>query len=143
MKSRIFSSKHLKTISKGQIWIPAFITLGFLLAFPVAALVKLGTWRNMEYTSAQISVLYNHLWRDGLAATGMIVAVIAALMNSINEFIYLYSGKKTDFYHGLPMKRSEMFIERVVTGLIYYVIPYVVMEFLMICIGAARGFFTL
>lgn len=143
MKSRIFSSNHLKTISKGQIWIPAFITLGFLLAFPVAALVKLGTWRNMEYTSAQISVLYNHLWRDGLAVTGMIVAVIAALMNSINEFIYLYSGKKTDFYHGLPMKRSEMFIERVVTGLIYYVIPYVVMEFLMICIGAARGFFTL
>ena len=26
MKSRIFSSKHLKTISKGQIWIPAFIS---------------------------------------------------------------------------------------------------------------------
>ena len=35
MKSRIFSFKHLKTISKGQSWIPAFITLGFLLAFPV------------------------------------------------------------------------------------------------------------
>ena len=143
MKSRIFSSKYIKTISKGQAWIPAFITLGFLLAFPVAALVKLGTWRNVEYTTAQISVLYNHLWRDGLVMTGMVVAVIAALMNSINEFIYLYSGKKTDFYHGLPMKRSEMFAGRVVTGLIYYVIPYVVMEFFMICIGAARGFFSL
>lgn len=34
MKSRIFSSKYIKTISKGQIWIPAFIALGFLLAFP-------------------------------------------------------------------------------------------------------------
>ena len=39
MKSRIFSSKHLKTISKGQSWIPAFITLGFLLAFPVTGMV--------------------------------------------------------------------------------------------------------
>lgn len=143
MRSRIFSYKHIKTISKGQAWIPAFIALGFLLAFPVAALVKLGTWRTMEYTAAQISVLYNHLWRDGLVMTGMIVAVIAALMNSINEFIYLYSGKKTDFYHGLPMKRSEMFAERVVTGLIYYAVPYVIMEFFMICIGAARGFFSL
>lgn len=143
MRSRIFSYKYIKTISKGQAWIPAFIALGFLLAFPVAALVKLGTWRNMEYTSAQIAVLYNHLWRDGLVMTGMIVAVIAALMNSINEFIYLYSGKKTDFYHGLPMKRSEMFVERVVTGLIYYAVPYVIMEFFMICIGAARGFFSL
>ena len=72
MKSRIFSSKYIKTISKGQAWIPAFITLGFLLAFPVAALVKLGTWRNVEYTTAQISVLYNHLWRDGLVMTGMV-----------------------------------------------------------------------
>ena len=143
MRSRIFSYKHIKTISKGQVWIPAFIALGFLLAFPVAVLVKLGTWRTMEYTAAQISVLYNHLWRDGLVMTGMIVAVIAALMNSINEFIYLYSGKKTDFYHGLPMKRSEMFAERVVTGLIYYAVPYMIMEFFMICIGAARGFFSL
>ena len=143
MRSRIFSSKYMKTISKGQVWIPAFIMLGFLLAFPVAALVKLGCWRNMEYTEAQISVLYNHLWKDGLVMTGMIVAVIAALMNSINEFVYLYSGKKTDFYHALPLKRSEMFAERVITGLIYYVVPYIVMEFLMICIGAARGFFSL
>ena len=30
MRSRIFSSKYIKTISKGQIWIPAFIALGFL-----------------------------------------------------------------------------------------------------------------
>ena len=36
MKSRIFSSKYIKTISKGQLWMPAFIALGFLLAFPVA-----------------------------------------------------------------------------------------------------------
>lgn len=143
MRSRIFSSKYMKTISKGQVWIPAFIMLGFLLAFPVAALVKLGSWRNMEYTETQISVLYNHLWKDGLVMTGMIVAVIAALMNSVNEFVYLYSGKKTDFYHALPLKRSEMFAERVITGLIYYVVPYIVMEFLMICIGAARGFFSL
>ena len=143
MRSRIFSSKHMKTITKGQAWIPAFITLGFLLAFPVAVLVKLGSWRNVEYTSAQISVLYNHLWKDGLMMTGVVVVAIAAFMNSVNAFIYLYSGKKTDFYHGLPMKRSEMFAERVVTGLIYYVIPYVVMEFFTICIGAARGFFNL
>ncbi len=30
MRSRIFSSKYLKTISKGQLWMPAFIALGFL-----------------------------------------------------------------------------------------------------------------
>ena len=41
------------------------------------------------------------------------------------------------------MKRTEMFLERVFSGLVYYLMPYIVAEFLMICIGAARGFFSL
>lgn len=143
MKSRIFSSKYIRTISKGRAWIPAFLTLGFLLAFPVTGLVKLGAWQNLEYTVDQMGILYNHLWQDGFVLAGMFVAAIAAFMNSVNGFIYLYSGKKTDFYHGLPLKRSEIFTEKTVTGLLYYLIPYVIMEFLAVCIGAARGFFSL
>ena len=143
MRSRIFSSKYIRTISKGRAWIPAFLTLGFLLAFPVTGLVKLGSWQNLEYTVDQMGVLYNHLWKDGFVLAGMFVAAIAAFMNGVNGFIYLYSGKKTDFYHGLPLKRSEIFTEKTVTGLLYYLIPYVIMEFLAVCIGAARGFFSL
>ncbi len=141
MRSRIFSSKYIRTISKGKAWIPAFLTLGFLLAFPVTGLVKLGSWQNMEYTVDQMGVLYNPLWKDGFVLAGLFVSAIAAFMNSVNGFIYLYSGKKTDFYHGLPLKRSEIFTEKTVTGLLYYLIPYVIMEFLAVCIGAARGFF--
>ena len=143
MKSRIFSSKHLKTISKGQSWIPAFITLGFLLAFPVTGMVKLSSWRDLQYSDLQIQILYNNLWKDGFVLSGLIIVSIAAFMNSVNGFIYLYSGKKTDYYHGLPIKRAELFLERVFSGLVYYLIPYIIAEFLMICIGAARGFFSL
>ena len=125
MRSRIFSSKYIKTISKGQIWIPAFIALGFLL-------VKLSSWSDLQYSASQSQILYNNLWKDGFVLSGMIIASIAAFMNSVNGFIYLYSGKKTDYYHGLPMKRSEMFLERVFSGLVYYLIPYIVTEFLMI-----------
>ena len=87
--------------------------------------------------------MYNNLWKDGFVLSGMIISSIAAFINSVNGFIYLYSGKKTDYYHGLPMKRTEMFLERVFSGLVYYLIPYIIAEFLMICIGAARGFFSL
>ena len=120
MKSRIFSSKHLKTISKGQSWIPAFITLGFLLAFPVTGMVKLSSWRDLQYSDLQILILYNNLWKDGFVLSGLIIASIAAFINSVNGFIYLYSDKKTDYYHGLPIKRAELFLERVVSGLVYY-----------------------
>ena len=143
MRSRIFSSKYIKTISKGQIWIPAFIALGFLLAFPVTGMVKLSSWSDLQYSASQSQILYNNLWKDGFVLSGLIIAAIAAFINSVNGFIYLYSGKKTDYYHGLPMKRSEMFQERIFSGLVYYLIPYIVAEFLMICIGAARGFFSL
>ena len=143
MRSRIFSSKYIKTISKGQIWIPAFIALGFLLAFPVTGMVKLSSWSDLQYSASQSQILYNNLWKDGFVLSGMIISSIAAFINSVNGFIYLYSGKKTDYYHGLPMKRTEMFLERVFSGLVYYLIPYIVAEFLMICIGAARGFFSL
>ena len=132
MKSRIFSSKHLKTISKGQSWIPAFITLGFLLAFPVTGMVKLSSWRDLQYSDLQIQILYNNLWKDGFVLSGLIIASIAAFINSVNGFIYLYSSKKTDFYHGLPIKRAELFLERVVSGLVYYLMPYIITEFLMI-----------
>ena len=75
MRSRIFSSKYIKTVSKGQAWIPAFLTLGFILAFPVIGLEKLGSWRNLGYTQDQITLLYYRLWKDGFVLTGMAVAI--------------------------------------------------------------------
>ena len=143
MRSRIFSSKYIKTVSKGQAWIPAFLTLGFILAFLVIGLEKLGSWRNLGYTQDQITLLYYRLWKDGFVLAGMAVAMAAGFMNAVNGFLYLYSRKKTDFYHSLPMKRSELFAEKAVMGLIYYLVPYIVIEFLTVCVGAARGLFSL
>lgn len=143
MKSKICSSKYVKTVSKGKGWIPAFLTLGFLLAFPVVSLLLIGNWMGLGYTSEQMELLYANLWRDGFLLTGAAVAVLAAILNGINGFVYLYSRKRTDFYHSLPVRRSRMFWNRVYTGLVYYLVPYVIMEFLTLCIGAARGFFSL
>ena len=57
MKSKIYSSRYMKISSKGMIWIPAFVTIGFLLAFPVTELIMLGNWFGMEYTAEQIRAL--------------------------------------------------------------------------------------
>lgn len=143
MKSKICSSKYVKTVSKGKGWIPAFLTLGFLLAFPVVSLLMIGNWRGSGYTSEQMEFLYENLWKDGFLLTGGFVVVAAAVLNGINGFIYLYSKRQTDFYHSLPVRRSRMFWNRIYTGLVYYLVPYMIMVFLAICIGAARGFFSL
>lgn len=143
MRSKIYSSDHVKTTSKGQTWIPVLLALGFLMAFPVAELLMLGNWHGVEYTEQQIAVLYDNLWKDGLLNTGFVIVTIAAVINGINNFWYLYSGRKTDFYHSLPVKRSWIFVHKTYVGILYYLIPYAVMEFLAVCIGAMWGLFSL
>ena len=107
MKSKIYSSRYMKVTSKGLVWIPAFVTIGFLLAFPVAELIMLGNWFGMEYTAREINALYVNLWQNGFMITGLAVAALAALFNGISQFWYLYSLRKIDFYHSLPVKRKQ------------------------------------
>ena len=66
MKSKFYSSRYMKISSKGMIWIPAFVTIGFLLAFPVTELIMLGNWFGMEYTAEQISLLYEKFMAEWL-----------------------------------------------------------------------------
>lgn len=143
MKSKIYSNEYIKATSKGTLWIPVFLTIGFLMAFPVAELIKLGNWFGLEYTRAQIGLLYENLWKDGFLTTGYVVVMFAAVINGISQFWYLYSARKVDFYHCLPVKKSGMFWHKTYVGILYYLTPYVVMEFLTVCIGAMRGFFSL
>ena len=103
----------------------------FLMAFPVAVLLMLGNWSGMEYTAEQIALLYENLWRDGLVSTGFIMVLIAAVSNGVNSFWYLYSARKIDFYHSLPVRRPQMFWHKTYVGILYYLVPYVIMEFLL------------
>ncbi len=120
-----------------------FVTIGFLLAFPVAELIMLGNWFGMGYTTSEINALYANLWQNGFMITGLAVAALAALFNGISQFWYLYSPRKIDFYHSLPVKRSRMFWHKTLQSLLYYLLPYLAMEFFSVCIGAMRGFFSL
>ena len=143
MKLKIYSGKQIKMNIKEQVWIPVILLIGFFLAFPVAELLMMGNWFGMNYTYDQIQILYENLWKDGFLRTGSAITVIAALLNSVSEFWYLYSSKKVDFYHSIPVKRSRMFFSRMFTGIIFFAGPYLLMEFLTVCIGAMRGCFSL
>ena len=71
----------------------------------------------MGYTTSEINALYANLWQDGFMLTGLAVAATAALFNGISQFWYLYSPRKIDFYHSLPVKRSRMFWHKTLQSL--------------------------
>lgn len=143
MKSKIYSSEFMRASSKGQLWISGFLALGFLMAFPVFELLMMGSWFGMEYESAQIEMLYENLWKNGFLFTGFIVIILGGITNGINGFWYLFSSKKVDFYHSLPITRKKLFWQKTYLGFWYYFIPYLIFWFMAICIGAMRGFFSL
>ena len=143
MKSKIYSSEYMKSSSKGQRWIPAFAMIAFLLAFPVAELILMGKWNERSYTQSQLAYLYSSLWSSDFLTMGAIVAAVTAFLAAVSGFWYLYSPRKVDFYHSLPVRRSALFLHRVLLAVLYYLIPYIIMEFAAVCIGAARGYYSL
>ncbi len=143
MKSKTFLNNSLRSRVKGQLWIPILLAIGFFLAFPVAGIMSLENWDGYRYTAEQIARCYQNLWKDGFVLSGAIITFAAAFINGVNGFWYLYSSEKVDFYHCLPVKRSRMFWQKVTAGIGYFLIPYVAMEFLAVCVGALRGYFSL
>lgn len=150
MKSSIYSTDdtkrnpfaEIKFISKGQLWIPAFCLLGFLMAFVMTELLLFGYWLDAQnQTIESLSKLYEGIWKSNLLFNGFAVTMLAAVTNGVQSFWYLYSRRKIDCYHSLPVKRSELFWRRTGVGILYYLVPYVLMVFLAICVGAARGLF--
>lgn len=143
MKSKIYSSEYIKTSSRGQMWISAFVMIAFLLAFPVTELLSMGRWNEYHYVQRQLDYLYSSLWSNEFLTVGAVTVAATAFLAALSGFWYLYSPRKVDFYHSLPAKRSELFLHRVFLAVIYYLIPYVIMEFAAVCIGATRGYYSL
>ncbi len=143
MKSRIFSFDMMKTSSRKQVWIPCLLGLCFFLAFPLAELSQLGLWETNGFTPAQIAVLHENYWRSGLVFPGWLVILFAGFLNGIQGFIYLHSRRKVDFYHSLPVKRQEMFVQKTLTGILYTGIPYCIMILMALGVSAAKGYFSL
>ena len=143
MKSKTYSSEYIKTSSRGQMWIPAFAMIAFLLAFPVAELLSMGRWNEYHYAQRQLDYLYSSLWSNEFLMMGAVAVAATAFLAALSGFWYLYSPRKVDFYHSLPAKRSELFLHRAFLAVIYYLIPYAIMEFVAVCIGATRGYYSL
>ena len=144
MKSRIFSASDVKMSSKGQLWIPGFIFIACFVAFPVCLLQSMDMNTSDIYGKGVSSmVIYADIWKSRILKLVILVAVGSALLNSASGFWYLYSRKKVDYYHSLPVKRSDMFWHKVYVGFLYYACPSAAMAFLAACIGAARGYFGL
>lgn len=76
------------------------------------------------------------------AGNGMVNAalIILAIVAGIATFRYLHVRNQTDFFHALPITRTQMFISHVLTGILAVIPAYLIGVILSYGVCAAYGF---
>ncbi len=68
---------------------------------------------------------------------GFLIAVIAVFC-AVTGFAYLHSREKQDFYHGMPISRTQWFAISYTGGLLIFLVPYLVFGFCTILIAGTN-----
>lgn len=135
----------LKENNKRRIWVWMVSALIWFFFYPVGMALLMSRGKNinliegltqeaskarlLEEAGAWLSV------NGGVAVIVSILAVICA----IQGFSYLYSRKKVDLYHSVPVKKSRRFMIIYLNGILIYLIPNLISVILAIAVAALNG----
>ncbi len=141
MTSRALFSKLLRDEMKRRIWVAVAALLAALLLGPVSVLLQYESYETYlfvpeELIMAMIDSLRPSMFSDMIFTTG--IAVVLALTG----YAYLFSKKKIDLYHSIPVKREKLFFVSYIGGIIIYVSVYFIQIVTVIAVAAGKGFFT-
>ena len=141
----------LKENNKRRIWVWILSVLSFVLAYPAYTALRAsrvlmrfdGYVEDFGLESAG-QMIHEQLLKAMQNALGfgeftVIFAVIIAVISAIQGFSYLYSKKKINFYHGLPIKRKRRFLIIWLNGILLFVIPYVVGLLISMIVATTNG----
>ena len=132
-----FSKRLVRDLKERGVWLISSIIL-FLLIYPVQILMSLDAiasyMKGEEEFHSRITEQFSSLISFGNGIMYVVIVIMAFLL-AMSGFWYVYSGVKTDFYHSLPIKREKLFLERYVTGILIFVVPY----FISLILGYGAG----
>lgn len=140
MTSKALFSKLLKDEMKRRIWVAVAFLLGALLLGPVVILMQYEYYETyilipQDLMQAMIDSLRPSMG-DMLLTTG--IAVVLALTG----YAYLFSKKKIDLYHSIPVKREKLFFVSYMVGIIIYLSVYLIQIVTVVIVAVGKGFLT-
>lgn len=143
MTSNRSSFKMLRETMRRNIWATALSLVGFFFCMPLPAAMMLQN--NLESEGCSRAEQLKYAARDlhmVLSAENPMVKLgicIMAVLCGIVLFSYLHSRQKVDFYHSIPMKRGQLFLNNYMAGVVMVLPSYLLMYALTAVIGAALG----
>lgn len=152
MTSKSFSSKGLLVDSlRRNLW--GFVLGGVGFFFSLLLPVLMTMQRALETRAEQLQQfpdLVDQDWQGALSAVSSLLGggnpfvkimfIVMAIVCGIAMFAYLHARQKVDFYHSLPISRTQLFVNNYLTGVIFAVSTYVVMLAVSLACTFAMGF---
>lgn len=67
----------------------------------------------------------------------LIIAI--AIASGVTGFAYLHKPKSVDFFHGFPLRREQWFRISYISGLLLFLVPYLIASICTMIIGSIKG----
>lgn len=134
--------KLIKLNLKRNIWLTGCLSLLFVLCRPMMQLLS---YENAQRYSISpddlVSTMEGFFLPDYF--TDYIPTLLACAVIGLVYFSYLFSKKRVDLYHSIPVNRSHLFIANYVSGIITYVIALLAEYVICIAIAIPNHYFTM
>ena len=120
----------MKEDFKKKVWIVVVALIIFIFVNPVHTLMEIeGSYQNIYLTNENIIESMRYYLTPGFFGNTVLPAVLAIVLG-IAGFSYLFSKKKVDLYHSIPVKREKLFFASYINGILIYLGVYLMTLFL-------------
>lgn len=139
MTSRSSFFKLLKEDLRQRLWTIVLAAIVFILPVPIYIAMEISGSRGFG-TDWMDNFARNLAEPMGTQSIWLVlVTIVGALICAVSGFGYLFSKKKVDFFHSLPVKRETLFAVRYINGILIYLVPYLAMILVSILIMVFTG----
>lgn len=122
----------------------ALITLALFVAFTIAGIMRLDRLLTYVNEASNTMAEVKDLFSQYVSYNGILVAItiLSAILCGVSRYAYLHSAVKLDLYHSMPIKRSKMFAVQYLSGVLQFVIPFLLNIVLILLVGSIRSVTT-
>jgi len=139
MTSRNSFFKLLMQDLKQRLWTIVLAAIVFLLPVPIYIAMRISGAD--AYGNIAMETYARRLVAPMIAGSPwmVLVTITGATICALTGFGYLFSKKKVDFFHALPIKKETQFVVRYVNGVLIYLAPYLAMITVSVLIMTFAG----
>lgn len=130
MTSKSLFFKLMKEDFKTRVWTLAISILIFFFSLIVATamMISFNLYNSSTYNYSD-DLAMNFMSYIGINNPFFgIIFIVLSLVMAMSGFSYLYSKKKVDLYHSLPVKREVLYFIKLINGILIVVIPFIICE---------------